>query len=250
MWNIRVRASRKNGGGDLHISGAEGLYEAREISRTVNSYLRRVLGHSRGAPDTITFTIEALEQKPLPVPLLKVKTVRCGSPERAHRIISGILDDIGISRRAVSAASKVLTSLNVMRGAALITAQSGLRIEPDTRRGIRVSRLGIKNTEKRKLALRLSRLDINTVTVQEALILASKAASCSDILAEVCISDDPDYTTGYIAGRNIGYVRIPHIKSCRDMHGGRVFFVREDADPAPVIHYLEKEPVLVTLDRF
>ena len=245
MWNIRIRASQKTGSGNLHISGAEGLYDVREVPGTVRAYVRRVLEHSRGVPDTISLTIEAIEHKPLAVPLLKVKTLRCASPDRAHTIITEILQDMDITQRAISAASRVLTSSSVMRGASMITARSGLRIEPDKKRGIRVSRLGIKRAERRKLALRLSRLRINTETVQEALILASKAASCPGILAEVCISDDPDYTTGYIAGREIGYVRIPNIKSRCDMHGGRVFFISEDADPEPIINYLEREPVLL-----
>jgi len=245
MWNIRIRASRKTGGSNLHISGAEGLYDSREVPETVTAYVRRVLEHSRGVPDSITITIETIEHEPLAVPLLKVKTLRCASPERAHAIISHILKDMHITQSALSAASRVLTSSGVMRGAALITAKSGLRIEPDKKRGIRVSRFGIMMSERRKLALRLSRMRINTETVQEALILASKAASCPDILAEVCISDDPDYTTGYVAGRGIGYVRIPNIKSRCDMHGGRVFFISEDAEPGPIINYLEREPVLL-----
>ena len=48
--------------------------------------------------------------------------------------------------------------------------------------------------------------------VKEALMLASKAASWPDVIAEVCISDDPDYTTGYIASKELGYLRIPNIK--------------------------------------
>ncbi len=245
MWNVRVRASRKTGKGNLHISGAEGLYNSTELAGTVTAFIKRVLQHPRGAPDTIVLTIEALTQKPADVPLLRVKTLRCASPDRAHNIISEILESSGISRRAATAALKVLTSLRVMRGASLITAKTGRRIEPDKERGIRVSRLGMEKAEREKLERRLSGMRINTETVREALILASKTASCQDILAEVCISDDPDYTTGYVSGRDIGYVRIPNMKNRGDMHGGRVFFIRENAERDTVINYLEKEPVLL-----
>jgi len=245
MWNVRVRASRKTGGGNLHISGAEGLYETRELSGTVNAFIKRVLEHPRGCPDTISLTLEALTQKPTAVSLLPVKTLRCSSPEKAHAIISEILKKIGIAQRAIDASSKVLTSLQVMRGASLIAARSGVRLEPDKERGVRVSRLGIRPAERKKLAGRLAAMRINTDTVREALILASKAASCQAILAEVCISDDPDYTTGYVSGREIGYVRIPNIKNAGAMYGGRVFFVSESAEPAPIINYLEREPVLL-----
>jgi 6-carboxyhexanoate--CoA ligase len=251
MWNVRVRASRKtSGGSDLHISGAEGLYNSAELAGTVTACIKRVLEHPRGAPDTIVLTIEAITQKPADVPLLRVKTLRCASPDRAHNIISEILENTGIARRAATAALKVLTSLRVMRGASLITAKTGRRIEPDKERGIRVSRLGMEKAERKKLELRLSGMRINTETVREALILASKTASCPDILAEVCISDDPDYTTGYVSGREMGYVRIPNMKNPGDMHGGRVFFIRENAERDTVINYLEKEPVLIkTVER-
>ncbi len=245
MWNVRVRASRKTVKGNLHISGAEGLYSDRELPATVTAYLRRVLDHPRGAPDAIVLSIEAVEQKPAAVPLLPVKTLRCSSPDRALTIISEILKDMDIARQAITVASNVLTSLRVMRGAALITARSGLRMEPDKERGIRVSRLGIKRAERNKLSQRLSEMRIDTETVREALILASKSASCPGVLAEVCISDDPDYTTGYIAGSGIGYVRIPNIKKRGAMHGGRVFFIREDAELDRIINYLEREPVLL-----
>ena len=246
MWNVRVRASRKtSGGSDLHISGAEGLYNKTELASTVTACIKRVLGHPRGAPDTIVLSIEAVPQKPVEVPLLRINTLRCDSPDKAYDIIRELLGSAGIAGRAVTAALKVLASVRVMRGASLITAETGRRIEPDKERGIRVSRLGMKKAEREKLRLRLSRIRINTETVREALILASKTASCPDILAEVCISDDPDYTTGYVSGRGVGYVRIPNIKNRGDMHGGRVFFIRENAEVEKVINYLEKEPVLV-----
>ncbi|HXW68957.1 MAG TPA: 6-carboxyhexanoate--CoA ligase [Dissulfurispiraceae bacterium] len=246
MWNVRVRASRKTtGGSDLHISGAEGLYNSTELPATVTACIKRVLEHPRGAPDTIVLTVEAVTRKPAYVALLPVKTLSCASPDMAHNIIIEMLESTGIAQRAAGAALKVLTSLRVMRGASLITAETGRRIEPDKERGIRVSRLGMEKTERKKLERTLSRMRINTETVREALILASKTASCQDILGEVCISDDPDYTTGYVSGREIGYVRIPNMKNRGDMHGGRVFFIRENAERDKVINYLEREPVLL-----
>lgn len=242
---MRIRASRKKGAVDFHISGAEGLYETNELAGTATAYIKRVLEHPRGAPDTIILTLESTPAKPAAVPLLAVKTIRNRSADRALSIIAEILEDIGISRRAITLASKVLRSSKVMRGASMITANTGLRIEPDRKRGIRVSRLGMERAEKRMLAQRLSGMGINTDTVKEALILASKTASCRDVMAEVCISDDPDYTTGYVSSSQTGYVRIPNIKKPGDMHGGRVLFIREGADRDRIIDYLEREPVLV-----
>ena len=132
-----------------------------------------------------------------------------------------------------------------MRGASLILLKSGARVEPDKERGVRVSRMGIEKSTEKNLSEKLSRAKINTPTVKEALVLASKAASWPDVIAEACISDDPDYTTGYIASKEFGYLRIPNIKREKKMHGGRVFFIRETADIAGLISYLERKPVII-----
>ena len=95
------------------------------------------------------------------------------------------------------------------------------------------------------MSKKLKSLGLNNTTVKEALLLASKVASCRDILAEICVSDDPDYTTGYIASRKFGYLRILNIKKTGSMCGGRVFFVREGADPGKVISYLQNKPVVL-----
>lgn len=131
-----------------------------------------------------------------------------------------------------------------MRGAAVVNSESGERLEPDMERGVRVSRLGISKPASKILSSKLSRHRINTDTVKEALILASKVAFCKPMVAELCVSDDPDYTTGYVASKKFGYVRIPHIKSKGSISGGRAFFVNGDADIEEIIHYLEKVPVI------
>jgi 6-carboxyhexanoate--CoA ligase len=132
-----------------------------------------------------------------------------------------------------------------MRGAALITAEKGRRLEPDRQRGIRVSRLGITKPALKELSSKLSKYDINTATVQEAIILASKVLSCEQVMAELCISDDPNYTTGYVASRGFGYVRIPHIKNKGSSSGGRAFFVKEGIDIGDIMEYLERRPMII-----
>jgi 6-carboxyhexanoate--CoA ligase len=97
----------------------------------------------------------------------------------------------------------------------------------------------------RRLSALLSRHGINAGTVKEALVLASKVASCKGIIAELCVSDDPCYTTGYVASKHYGYIRVPHIKRRRGREGGRVFFVREDIRIENIMHYLEKTPAMV-----
>jgi 6-carboxyhexanoate--CoA ligase len=263
MWNIRMRASKNSCElrrvmsyelrnkdtsklSEIHISGAEGIYEDSDLSRVVNEYIKRALSHCRGKPDKIILTAEEIKQSPKKVSILPVKTMKCDSPYEAKKIIYQRLLHIGISKKALDNALKVLTSKKTMRGAALILMKSGIRVEPDKERGIRVSRLGIEKSVNKKLSLILSKSKINITTVKEALILASKVASYPNIVAEVCISDDADYTTGYIASKKFGYLRIPNIKKQGEMHGGRVFFIKEGANIEKIIKYLEKTPVLVS----
>ena len=244
MFSIRMRASKSG----IHISGAEGICQKSGISKACGEYIKRALTHSRGKPDEIVITIEKIRQKLKKIPLLPVTTLKCDSPEKAKAIITQKLKSLGISKRAVDIGFTVLNSKKTMRGASLILAKSGRRVEPDMDRGVRVSRMGIEKSVEKNLLEKLSRKKINTarlMRIKEALMLASKAASWPDVIAEACISDDPDYTAGYIASREFGYLRMPNIKKEREMHGGRVFFVAESADISGLISYLERKPVII-----
>ncbi|MDI6801610.1 MAG: 6-carboxyhexanoate--CoA ligase [Thermodesulfovibrionales bacterium] len=249
MFSIRMRASKNRSQNlkthEIHISGAEGIYEEAEILKIAKEYTERALNHPRGKPDNIVITIEKIKEKPKKVPLLPVTTLKCNSPDEAKKIITETLLNIGVSKKTVNNAFKVLTSKKTMRGASLITEKSGMSMEPDKARGIRISRLGIGKADEKILSKMLSKMGINITTVKEALILASKAASCSGVIAEVCVSDDPDYTTGYVSSKKLGYLRMPNIKNRGELHGGRVLFIKENANIKALINYLEKTPVLI-----
>jgi len=239
-----MRASRSDG--KVHISGAEGLYNAEDIVAAAASYAARAMDHDRGEPGEVVITVERLSGRPKTVPLLQFETLSSRSARQAGEIILRLLNSAGVSDRAIAEGLGVVRGKAAMRGAALVRARSGIRAEPDPARGVRVSRLGLEKSSAARLSRRLARHGINTSTVKEALILASKAASCSGLLAELCVSDDPAYTTGYVASSRLGYVRIPSIKSRGSMSGGRVFFIDDDADVEAVRRYLEEQPVLVS----
>lgn len=245
-----MRASKtEESGKEIHISGGEGLFSKGEIIDAVNTYIKRAMEHPRGRPERITITIEEIKESPKKIPLLNVRTLSCESPSHAKVLIRAILKEHNIKERAIEKALNHLYSCNSMRGAVLMDSMTGKRLEPDKERGVRASRLGIEKRALRRLERYLDKMGINTTTVKEALILASKVAACPDIIAEVCISDDPDYTTGYVASKEIGYRRIPSIKDKGDPTGGRVFFVRHGADIEKIIHYLEKKPIIALFDK-
>lgn len=229
---------------EIHISGAEGLYEPADIRKVVRKYVERALGHPKGKVDRILLTIEDIRQRPRKISSLPLSTVRCQSPAEGVKIARRLLQSLSISERAADNAFALIRK-GRMTGAAVITEGRGIRLERDRQRGVRVSRLGLSRPASKSLTPRLSRLGINTDTVREALTLASKVLSCPGIIAELCVSDDPDYTTGYIASKKFGYVRIPNIKSNLSKEGGRAFFVREGAGTEEISNYLERVPVMI-----
>lgn len=244
LWSVRMRASR----GSRHISGAEGLFPEGEIQRVANRYARRALNHPKGRPDSVVITVERLLRRPRAVAALPLCTLSCASAKKAGGLVRQLLRAAGVSAPATEAALRILRSRTPLRGAALVSARTGARLDPDPRRGVRATRMGIEGRTLRALSKRLSELGINNTTVREALMLASKVASARGVLAELCVSDDPDYTTGYVASRGLGYVRVPHIKKAGSPRGGRAFFVDEGTGPAGIekmVEFLEATPVIV-----
>lgn len=230
---------------EIHISGAEGLYPKNLVRSAVQGYIDRARNHPKGKPDRIVLTVEKIDRRPMTISSLPVVTLNCASVKTASEPISRLLFEAGVSKKALQTAFNVIRNDHSMRGAALVLACSGNRVEPARDRGIRASRLGITRNADVLLSTSLDAFGIDTQTVKEALILASKVASCRDIIAELCVSDDPDYTTGYVASKGLGYVRIPHIKPKRSGNGGRVFFLSETADIPGVIRFLEKTPAII-----
>ncbi|MBI5101976.1 MAG: 6-carboxyhexanoate--CoA ligase [Nitrospirae bacterium] len=253
LLSIRMRASKKiadttehkAGSDEMHISGAEGLYNRRQIDGVISAYIKRAFHHPRGTPDRVVLTIEEISVVTTQIRALPVTTIECASPSDARSFIKKMLKKSGVSGPASRAALGLLYSSSSMRGASLIYSGRGKRAEPDSKRGVRVSRAGITGRAERSLNLELKKHGLANETVREALIIASKVASCGAVVAEVCISDDPDYTTGYFSSRETGYVRIPNIKPKDSSYGGRVFFIEDNSEIAPLIDYLEKAPVIV-----
>lgn len=242
-----MRASKRTEeSGKCHISGAETLCQRSALNRITNAFINRALTHPRGVPDHIRITIDKITVPIKSVPMLPWSGTECASPDAARILLGEKMNTLGIAPLAMRAAFRILSARQQMRGAALIHASTGKRLEPDRWRGVRVSRFGIHPAAQRSLRHQLSRRGLYTETVREALTLASKVSGHPDILAEICVSDDPDYTTGYIASRSLGYLRIPNIKQMGALNGGRVFFLQPGAVVADVIEYLERTPIFIT----
>lgn len=217
-----------------HISGAERIISSTDIHKTAETLLSRALTHSRGEADEIFLSLKKINEKLIEIPALPVVESHARNNEEAKFILMKELDRLGISGQECL---KLLFSIKDMRGAILLDYHTLERLEADKKRGIRVSALDYAGERSPKKA-----------HLPEALALATKVLHHPDILAEICISDDPDYTTGYLATKRRGYLRIPHIKEKNFPYGGRIFLytgLREELNKC--VNYLEKTPVLVKI---
>lgn len=245
-----MRASKRIGQSpEQHISGAETLCSRRRISCMAQIFVDRAITHPRGMPDRIVLTIEEVTTPAKIVPILPFTQADCSHPASARRVAEERLRSIGISTKAIDAAFRILTAQRQMRGAALVDAVRGTRLEPDRKRGVRASRLGMRPADCGRFIQQLDSAGINTDTVREAMMLASKIAAHPAILAELCMSDDPDYITGYVASKSFGYIRLPNMKKAGSPHGGRVIFIRPGSDIPNIVAFLELTPVLLTMCR-
>jgi len=238
-YSVRMRAAKNR----VHISGAEGIYDKKDVDNTVKEYSKRAFFHDKGVADDIRIIVEKLGDKPKSISSLPLCTLNTRNSEAALKAAVKLLSSAGITERAVEESFKLLNAGMNMRGAMLMNVE-GVRLEPDLLRGVRVTRMGITKKASADLSRKLARHGLNNNTVKEALILASKVHKYRLVLGELCISDDPRYTTGYIAGRSLGYVRLPRIKKRGVPHGGRTFFIA-GGEVKDLIRYLQNIPVLV-----
>ena len=134
-----------------------------------------------------------------------------------------------------------------MHGAMLFDKDSGERIDDNGIKGVRVTGIASADISKYKESMKNDGRE--GLHLEEALILASKIASCKGIVAELCWSDDPSYVIGYV-GTKDNYERIPILKEEGNPIGGRVFFIdsnqlNDDYTLDDLIDYLENQIVLI-----
>jgi len=234
-----------------HVSGAERIVLHDRIEAVVKELEERAL--ERGCTrDQISLTVEPI-QPPVSyrVTSLDVITLTVEDPDTARVLAGRILQRAGVSGQAIRSAIDHINagasgSNENMRGAMIVDARSGARLERDTDRGVRASKFDWTDASRVVVDCKLNRIGLTHFRTREALALATKVAHGPGIVAELCWSDEPDYTVGYAASIHAGYVRFPVLKQRGDKKGGRAFFVNFDAhDLDALMYYLEKEPVLI-----
>jgi 6-carboxyhexanoate--CoA ligase len=248
LYSIRMHAAL----GGAHLSGAERLAPASELERLAAELVGRALAHPRGVAESIRLTVEALEPSTVRFGRLPdLRTVTVADWRQGREAAHALLIDAGVGPAAARCAMDTLAAGAApeggsMRGAMLVDAAGGERLEPDRARGVRASRMDLTPETARRLREGLAALGLDNPHVREALVLSAKVLSTPGIVAELCWSDDPDYTAGYVASPAHGYVRFSHLKPLGEERGGRAFFVRREGfDLAAAIEHLERSALLI-----
>ncbi|MGF6907273.1 6-carboxyhexanoate--CoA ligase [Fusobacterium sp. PH5-44] len=236
-YSIKMRTSKYINQKEIHISGAEKIISEEEVNNTANLLIKRAISHPKGKPDFINIKIKkVIEEDILILDALKVSTENTLTPEEGRNKIIEILVNLEISN-----GEKILNLLNdtfSLRGAMIIDINDLQRLDKDVERGVRATNMDSTNSHYSSLH--------NKNHYKEAIVLATKVINAPGIIAEICISDDPDYTTGYIASKKFGYIRITNIKELGSENGGRIFLYsgnKNDIDKT--IKYLEQQHVIV-----
>lgn len=239
LYSIKMRSSKE----DIHISGAESIITEENLEKAVNLLLKRALVHSKGKSDFINIKIEEIREneieyiEPLPVTTIEVKNHIDGL-----NAVEFMLRKLGIEDNKSKRILELLNNTSNMRGAILLDINTMERLEPNKERGIRATYMDFEGSK-------LDKLDKNkkdNAHFIEALALATKVINCPNIIGEICYSDDPNYTAGYIASKTYGYIRFPYLKELGNQNGGRIFlYDSSNENLKSCIDYIENTKVII-----
>ena len=246
LCSVRMRAaqggSHENGG--KHISGAERLVSKDQLPSITAAMIDRALSHSRGEADFINITVETVPVNNIEeVVCLPIVTSKASGITACRETAKEELVRAGVAPAAVLAGFEALAGLSTsMRGAMVVDAQTGKRLDDRGERGIRVSRMDM--LDETSYVGWLKRQGYNNTHIREAVILASKVLAAPGAVAELCWSDDPEYVAGYVATAS-AYTRFTQLKYQGSPIGGRIIFVQENTDLEKLITYLQYQAVLI-----
>jgi len=235
---LKMRACDRKDGIEKHISGAEKIVSEDNLGTYVEALLNRALHHSKGKANFINFKIEKLNKEDiLYLDALPVSTVQADTHQEGLKKVAALLEQMNIANP-----NEIIKKINEtynMRGAILLDVDTLERLEPNQERGIRATYMDADDS------FRPENIEVKN-HYNEAIVLATKVAYAPNIIGEICISDDPDYVTGYVASKETGYVRITKLKERGSQEGGRIFLYRGELSAVQsCLDYLEKQKVLV-----
>ncbi len=234
-----------------HLSGAEELVPAQELEHVLASFSKRLLPHAFNNPThppQQIVTIDPVSKGDIQrKSLLPVQFLESSSCEESAKGLQELLECLlpeGQAESILEIFRKEIMETPPRHGALLVTSRGRPFLEAGTT-GIRTTHLGCDPSLRKALEENLDHfLAKPNHRFIDALVLASKVLASESVLLEICVSDDPSYTTGYMASRLFGYVRIPHMKKPGIPKGGRLYVVSPTVHLPTLLRELRETPVL------
>lgn len=217
-----MRASNE----DIHISGAETMCEFDDLENYLKKHFNKAFYHENGTIDFLNLKIEKVKE---PIQILRVLPVI----EDLDDTLEQLAKQTGVSEYALNKGFEYIKNDINYSGAIILSARTGHRLDNTGNRGIRVSNLAFK-TCKRNGEI--------SERVKDARALATCMNTFEGVKAELCVSDDLNYTTGYYASSKLGYHIIFNIKKKATRQVGRIIFVDDHIDLNQYITFLESIP--------
>jgi 6-carboxyhexanoate--CoA ligase len=244
FYNVRMRASREG----RHLGGAERLVSQGDWSEAVEELAARARAYP--GPEDVRLTSEPVLSCAVSLTAAPpVRTLVAETPELARKLAAGLLEQAGVCGSIARSAIGLLDrgpapGGGVMRGGVVMDAATGERLESDSRRGVRATRMDYTPRCRSALAAWLHERGLTSHRTMEAIVVAAKVL-WSGAIAELCWSDDPDYLAGYVASPEAGYCRFDNIKQPGRPIGGRVFFLASAEDMPAFVQRMEHDAILV-----
>ncbi|MDL2281316.1 6-carboxyhexanoate--CoA ligase [Selenomonadales bacterium OttesenSCG-928-I06] len=245
LYSLQMLSSQKIGNTVFHVSAAEKIVEKSLIEQTAKNLISRSLNHSKGNADSISIQINKINTKEITyIDALPVTTIEAETDNESIKIVIDILKKLKVKR--AEEILEILKESYHMSGAILLNVDTLERLETKQETGIRISHMDYEE-DINKLQ---SDLIDTKYHLKEALLVASKAVSHSNVVAEICMPDDPNHASIYIASDKFGYVRITRNKKTKRSLGGRIILYRgSNKKIKSCIEYLEEAKVLIKTNK-
>ncbi len=235
-FSLKMRASEE----DKHVSGGERIVEKENLEEVILELLNRPSSY-----DFLNIKVQKLKEIDYIEKSLDIKSYTFDNYLEANNFAISLLENAGIPRKISENYIWLLHTGagelgNNMRGAMIVNL-NGERLELDKSRGVRTTNVDFLNRKNIEKILLEKGFSLRTL---DALALATKNLNHPDIIAEYCISDQQDYTTGYVAIKGL-YNRISPLKKLNNPKGGRIYFVRNNTDIDKLYNYLQNKSFLI-----
>lgn len=139
----------------------------------------------------------------------------------------------GITKEALDKGMGYIFDDTQYRGAIIVSAQTGERLDQTGEKGVRVTHFCFEDH---------ARIPLVSSRIQDALTIATCITAFAQVKGELCVSDDLHYTTGYFASAHRGYYRLHHMKPTGTRFGGRVIFVDDALSIDSYTSFLQQQP--------